>query len=195
DTGLEYGMSWGSYFGRIALTNGESNPLGGQFAETKAVKLGYNLPLYQGGLSFYDNYQKEPFPPRKRATRWGYYSLTHFRSLAVLGEIAAGTDADTLGRGAVRAKTNLLAGFVEADYALGRSFNVRARYDYLDTDRSSNNAIRDANTHHRYALEGEWVPVPFAELRAAARRIVHRDELAFGHDNETQLFVQAHFSY
>ena len=190
DMGVEYGTTWGSYFARAAFTNGDADLFLGEYAETKTVKIGHVLPFYQGGLSFYDDYHKNPGAARKRATRWGYYGLGHLKELAVIGEVAAGTDEAATG-----AKRNLLAGFIEADYAPGRTVNVRVRYDYLNTDRASNDALRDANTHYRYALEGEWVPVPFAELRAAARRIDHKDETAFGHDDENQYFLQAHFSY
>jgi hypothetical protein len=197
DTGLEFGMVSGSLYGRAALTNGDANLFAGQFAETKSIKVGYNAPWYQGGLSFYDNYQKEPLATRKRSTRWGYYALSHTGPLAILGEVAAGTDEDEpVIPGAVTGpKTNRLAFFGELDYALSRAVNLRVRYDHLELDRSSNDAIRDANTHDRYALEGEFVPVPFAEIRWTLRRIDHKDETAFNSEDENQAYVQFHFSY
>jgi hypothetical protein len=76
------------------------------------------------------------------------------------------------------------------DYAPKRWVNVRGRYDRLELGRSS-----DANKHQRYSLEAEVVPVPFAELRFALRQIDHLDETAFGFKDETQGFVQFHFSY
>ncbi len=196
DMGVEVGGARGPFFGRVAFTNGHANFSNG-FAETKAIKLGYNSSFYQGGVSFYDEYQKVPVTNLKRSTRWGYYALGHHGPVALVGEIAAGTDeALPVLPGAVTgAKTNLLAGFAELDWAAGRSVNFRARYDYLNPDRSSIQVIRDLNSHQRYALESEWVPVPFAELRFAVRRIQHQDEAAFGFKDETQFFTQAHFSY
>jgi hypothetical protein len=197
DQGVEIGSVRGMFYGRAAFTNGSSNLFGNLYAETKAIKFGVNNAWYQSGLSFYDEYQKEPNGPNKRATRWGYYALSHYKQLVLIGEIAAGTDeADNPGGGPVTgAKTNLISFFSEIDYAASRAVNVRLRYDYLNTNRSSDPTIRDASAHQRYAIEGEWVPVPFAELRFVARMIDHRNEIVFGNENETQFYAQAHFSY
>ena len=193
DMGVEYGTSQGSLFGRLALTNGGASVFGGQFAETKTLKVGYNNAWYQGAVSLYDNYQKESFSSRRRATRWGYYGIGHYRKLALLGEIAAGTDEAITGE-----KTNLLAGFAEADYALSRAWNLRLRFDRLEADRSSDRIVREQNTYQRYALEGEYVPVPFAELRWVARVVDPRaDKDPFGNElkSEKQAYLQMHFSY
>src|SRR6185295_16048253 len=102
DLGVEVGSQRGLSYGRAAFTNGNSTLFAGQFAETKAVKFGVNHSWYQSGVSFYDEYQKQPSGPLKRATRWGYYALTHYRSVAFVGEVAAGTDeADNPGGGPV----------------------------------------------------------------------------------------------
>ena len=196
--GLEYGMDHGGWFGRVAFTDGSARVLNGQFAETKTAKVGYTMAAHQGGVSFYDSYQKEPsFGDPKRETRWGYYGMTHYGPVAVLGEIAAGTDEaePTVPGHVTGAKTNRLAYFGEADYAPIRSVNFRLRLDRLEFNRSSNQDVRDTNTHNRYALEGEYVPVPFAELRWTLRRITHKSETLYGHDDETQAYVQFHFSY
>ena len=203
DEGFEYGMSSANWFGRVAFTNGGSNGLLGPntFAEGKTIKLGYNAPWYQGGASFYDDYQKNPLPfgdPIRRATRWGYYGLAHYGPVAMLGEIVAGTDDRESG-----AKTNLLALFVEADYSPARPWNFRARFDHLEMDRSSDPVVRDLATSNRYSLEGEVVPVPFAELRWTLRHIEYQspqDSPAFSalgrtFDKENQAYLQAHFSY
>jgi len=92
-------------------------------------------------------------------------------------------------------KTNLLAWNVELDVTPVRWLNARVRYDHLETDRSTDDAVRDAHTHDRYAFEADYVPVPFAELRGTLRRIVHEDETAYGYDDETQAYLQFHFSY
>jgi hypothetical protein len=203
DMGYEVGADHGGIFGRVAFTNGGTHPLSVVNTNAQAVtaKVGYNTSWYQAGFSFYDDFHREPdfstFPPASvgvRSTRWGYYGLTHFGNLAALGEIAAGTDLHPAapGGGFVDGKVNRLAGFAELDYAPARQWNFRLRFDHLVLDRSTNTDIRDDNTHERYALEGEYVPVPFAEVRWTLRRIDHLDDAA---DDENQAYVQLHFSY
>jgi hypothetical protein len=199
DEGLEYGMERGRYFGRVAFTNGGANVLSStsQYAEAKTVKLGASSPTVQGAISLYDAYHKTPVDGMQRETRWGLYAMGHRGPFAVLGEVAAGTDEaePTVPGYASGPKTNRLALFAEGDYAPVNWLNVRFRFDRLVLDRSSDLTVRDANTHTRYALEAEYVPVPFAELRATVRRIDHlRDELP-GLADETQGYLQFHFSY
>ena len=195
DMGLEYGMDHGMWFARAAFTNGESWPLnvgfGSPFAQAKTLKLGVNMPSYQGSVSVYDDFRNQvsftdPLG-RQRVTRWGYYGLTHWKQFAALGEIAAGTDQAFDG-----GKTNLLAAFGELNYAASRSCNFRARLDRVELDRNSDSAVREANTHNRYSIEGEWVPVPFAELRWTYRRIDHKDDAV---KDENQAYLQFHFTY
>lgn len=198
DMGIEYGMDHGGVFGRVAFTNGpDADVLAGQYANAKTLKIGYNSKYYQGAVSLYDDYRKVSFFGLKRATRWGYYGLTHYGPLVALGEIAAGTDErePVVFGTASGPKTNLLAGYAELDYNPRRAWNARVRWDHLVTDRSSDPATRDAATHSRTSVEGEWVPVPFAELRGGLRWIDHKDQTAFGFKNETQAFLQAHFAY
>jgi hypothetical protein len=202
DMGFEIGATHAPWFGRFAFTNGDArlfSGASGDFAETKSVKLGFNNAVYQGAVSFYDNYDRNRSPSpsgRKRATRWGYYGMTHFSQLALVGEVVAGTDENEPAAGSGSAtgpKTNVLAYFVEANYHPLRSLNFRVRYDRLELDRGDPvPAVRDAATHQRYALEGEYVPVPFAELRAVVRRIDHKLSTA---DDETEGYLQFHFSY
>lgn len=88
DMGIEIGGDYSGWYARTAYTNGPSSPLGGQnhFAETKSIKFGVNTPYYQSGLSFYDSYKNEPptATQLKRATRWGYYGMTHYGPLTLL---------------------------------------------------------------------------------------------------------------
>jgi hypothetical protein len=197
DMGLEYGMERVGIFGRASFTNGRADPLGrNRFAETVALKLGYNSSYYQGAFSFYDDYAKEKPSgiTDQRLTRWGYYALTHFRSLAAIGEIAAGTDeSQPVPPSTVRGlKTNRLAGFGELNYALGRSINLRGRYDYFVTNRSSDKTVRRDATHDRWGIGGEWVPVPFAEIRMMMEWINQKDPTV---KDNTEAYLQAHFSY
>jgi hypothetical protein len=210
DMGVELGGEWKGFFGRFAYTDGASEPVlnpTAVYAGAKTLKLGYNTGHLQSGLSFYDDFRRGATagPDQlQRATRWGYYGLAHQGAFAALGEIAAGTDERVPATGfASGAKENLLAWWAELDYAPWRQGNVRVRYDQMSLDRGAADPyIRDLNDHSRMSLEAEWVPVPFAEVRFALRRIMHKaDEFrdAFGSvvpiDDETQSFVQFHFSY
>jgi hypothetical protein len=197
DMGVEVGADRNGFFGRLAYTNGDADVFGGGFAGAKTLKLGYNHPRAQVAASFYDDYRKETFNPVQRATRWGAYGLTHAGPFSALGEVVAGTDEGQPPTPDVVSgpKRNLLAWFGELDYTPVRWFNGRLRYDKLITDRSSDPALRDAATHQRYAVEAEYVPVPFAELRWALRWIDHQDEAAYGFKNETQSYLQLHLSY
>ncbi len=188
DMGLEIGAEDNGFFGRASFTNGESHPLGfvgGTRAQAKAVKLGYNNSAYQGGISFYDDFRDAPvvFGPF-RSTRWDYYGMTHWRRVALLLEAGAGTDAF-----AGDVKNNLKAGFAELDWAPQRSLNLRVRADRLDLGEQP--LQTESVVYNRYAFEGEWVPVPFAELRASVRRI---EPVNSGVD-ETQEYLQFHFTY
>jgi len=201
DEGIEVGATPGRFYGRMALTNGGvpygAFPLANQYAQAFAAKVGINTPRYQNGISFYDDFrddQRATFADR-RATRWGYYGLSHWKQFETLFEIGAGTDY--LGGTEHR---NKLAGFGEIDYTPNRWMNLRARFDYLDLDRSS--AFTDAGAvslNRRYAIEGEFLPVPFAEIRWAVRLIDPSESLALDGvteiPNEKQAFVQFHFSY
>lgn len=202
DMGVEVGGDRGGWFGRASFTNGRSDLFSAApYAETGAIKLGYNTSGYQGGVSFYDSEQHiRSFDSvgspdgwiNDRQVRWGYYTLTHYGPTAFIGEIAAGTDRAPDAVTQLPAETNRLAGFAEVDYAPDRDLNFRVRYDRVQLDRSTDATVRDFNTHSRYALEGEVVPVPFCEVRWALRYIDHQsNEL---HD-EKQAFVMLHFSY
>ena len=189
DMGIEVGADRAGWFGRAAFTNGQSSLFSGSgYAEAKTVKLGYSMPRFEAGVSLYDDFLKSGTNPLVRFTRWGGYGMTHYGPFALLGEIAAGTDEDL----AVGGSRNLLAGFAELDWAAAREYNVRARYDRVVLDRGADEATRDASTFHRYALEGEWVPVPFAELRWTLRYLDPKDPNG---DDERQTYLQFHFSY
>jgi hypothetical protein len=199
DMGVEIGAEHNGWFGRAAYTNGDADFQSGDIAETGTIKIGHNLSWYQGAISFYDQYHKNSLSPGiplaspKRNLRWGYSGMTHFGPLAALGEIAAGTDeVEPIPDTGPGPKTNLLAGFAELNYAPCRSVNFRVRYDRLELDRSNVTLTRDLNTHQRYSLEGEIVPVPFAEVRWAVRRIDHKAAII---PDETQGFLQLHLSY
>jgi hypothetical protein len=198
DMGIEVGGEQSGIYGRAAWTTGQSEVLGGGYAGAKSVKFGLNMPSwYQGGFSFYDDYRKENSFGQKRATRWGYYGLFHYQKLALIGEIAAGTDESepVVPGNASGDKVNKLAYFAELDYTPWRHTNFRVRMDHQELNRASDDATRDANTHDRYAIEADYTPVPFAELRWVVRFIDHKDNVAYGNPDETQSYLQFHFSY
>jgi hypothetical protein len=203
DMGVEVGVAPGNFFGRMALTNGGfpygAFPLANQFAQAFSAKVGVNHNWYQGQISFYDDFrddQRHSIPGvERRVTRWGYGALLHRGDFAFVGEIAAGTDlviADI--------KRNSLAGFAELNYHPNRWSNWRARFDYLELDRS--NAFTGfgvPSLSRRYAVEGEFVPVPFAEIRWTYRLIQPSegiDPFTLAEiPDERQFYVQFHFSY
>lgn len=191
DTGFEIGADNGTWFGRAAFTNGGGKDpvFTGDYAEAKSAKFGYNGPSYQGGISVYENLLDNSTYGRQ--ARWGYYGMTHYGPFALLGEVAAGTDIRQDGR-----HVNLLAYFAELNVQPWKAVNFRVRYDHDELDRASDESIRDRNTFDRYALEAEWVPVPFAEFRATVRQIQQK-EGAPGSDayEETQGYLQIHFAY
>jgi hypothetical protein len=188
DEGVEVGASSGAYWGRASLTNGSSDAFfGSTRAQAKAVKLGSQAGPYQGALSFYDDFNSGEFSEVRRSTRWGYYAMLSAGRVTFLGEAGAGTDDNTAFSSAGDRKVNLTAAFGELDYSPAHPYNLRLRYDWLKTDRDD-----DDSEHARLALEGEWSPVPFAELRLVLRRIEH---VADGLDPESQFYLQGHLTY
>jgi hypothetical protein len=207
DMGVELGGDRGPWFGRAAFTNGQSNVLGAQpFAQTASAKLGLNTSRGQVAASIMDDYEKTGAYPFRRATRWGGYALTHWRALQLLGELDAGTDFEDFGAPR-HAHTNLLAAFAEADWTPNRVLNFRVRADRLELNRDrtalarpdgSQVSVADLNTWDRWAIEGEYLPVPFAELRWAFRVIAPatgRDLGGASQLHERQGYLQFHFSY
>ncbi|MFN8588322.1 MAG: hypothetical protein U0704_11055 [Candidatus Eisenbacteria bacterium] len=200
DRGVEFGAAHGNFFGRTSWTNGTSAlggnpPTAGRHPQAIAAKFGYAMPQWQGGASFYDEWHPSG-GQGVRSTRWGYYGLTHYKQFAFLGEVAAGTDRnENSGDPIVK---NLLAYWAEADWSPRREYNLRVRYDHVALNRSSDDAIRDANSYNRWALEGEYQPLPFAEIRWTLRLIdpvLAKDESDTEIPNEKQAYVQFHFTY
>jgi hypothetical protein len=191
DTGFEVGAASGHWFGRASFTNGGAKTpvFTGDYAEAKAAKVGYQHSGHQVAISVYEDLADDNTYGRR--ARWGGYGMTRHGPFALLGEVAAGTDIRQDGR-----HVNLLAYFAEANYAPWRAVNFRVRYDRADLDRGGDPAVRDVNTYDRYALEAEWVPVPFAEFRATLRRIQQKAGPpgvdAYG---ENQGILQIHLAY
>jgi hypothetical protein len=197
DRGVELGGEHGHVFGRVALTNGGDDPLGGTGTHAQAVtaKLGQGGDSGHRALSFYDDWTATP-TGGNRATRWGLYTLWHGGPIAILAEGAAGTDAVKSGPAVV--KTNLLAAFGELDWSPHAGHNLRVRADRLDLDRSTDRLTRARSSYVRWALEGEYEPVPFAQVRWAARLIqplAEKDALGASLRDEKQLFAQLHVFY
>jgi hypothetical protein len=201
DQGVEFGGNMNSTFGRIALTNGASNVLQGlnktrTRADAVSAKLGYNRPAFQAGVSGYDEWQPVfAGGDKARIDRWGLYGLTHFERWSFLGELVSGTDKIDGATGAKSAK-NVLGAFAEADMQWNRALNFRVRFDHMETDRNADLTLRELGSFSRYALEGEIVPVPFAEIRWTLRLIdPSAPKTPAGGDNEKQAYIQLHFAY
>jgi len=93
---------------------------------------------------------------------------------------------------------NRLAYFAEANYSPARAYNLRVRYDYLDLANGSPESVAKQFQYRRYAIEGEYAPVPFAELRWTLRMIdpvAEKDLSDLEIKNEKQAYLQLHFSY
>lgn len=201
DQGLEFGGADGSHYGRVAFTNGSSNVLGDTRPRAQAVsgKIGYSGPSFQDGFSGYDEWVPAVTSgDRTRASRWGYYALSHRGPWSLAGEVVAGTDRYGTGGGPPDTRINRLGWFAEADYQVNRAVNLRARYDRLEANRAATAAIREQFSYNRYAVEGEFVPVPFAEIRWTLRLIdpvAEKDLSNQTRDTEKQAYVQFHFSY
>lgn len=193
DMGIEVGAEKSGFFGRASYTNGESHPLFSTTsrAQAKTAKLGYVSPMFQGAVSFYDDFRdgvnssfsQLPF----RATRWSAYGMGRAGPVSATVEVGAGTDEFRVGSD--ESKNNVDAGFAELDWTPARWINLRARYDRLNV--GSDGITPEDVIFNRYAFETEWAPVPFAELRATVRQIEEKN----GPYEETQGYLQFHFSY
>jgi hypothetical protein len=204
DMGIEVGGTRGAFFGRASWTDGAGDALSyGSRAGAFTGKLGLRARGVQVAGSLYDDQRDDGTLDAfagdgyRRTTRWGLYALGHAGPVALLGEWAAGTDQvhgppSSMPPGS---KVNRNAWWLEADWGPRRWINLRARYDQLVLDRAEDEAVRDASTHSRFELGADWSPVPFAELRASLRFIDHKDATAYGYPDETQAYLQAHFTY
>jgi len=195
DMGIEIGADKNGWFGRAAFTDGASSIFTSSgHAEAKTAKLGFNHPMFQVAGSIYDDFLKDGTQPQIRFTRYGLYGLTHYQAFAFIGEVGSGKDKgyDYSTPDPTTSETKQLAWFGEVDWTPQRQYNVRARYDWTSLDDGAPQATREASQYTRYSLEGEWVPVPFAELRLSLRYLDPKDP---AQDIERQAFLQFHFSY
>jgi hypothetical protein len=179
EAGIEGGVSRGALALSASLTNG-NGAFNGK-AQAVAVKVTSGVPLGgRIGVSGYDNFETGT---RRRFSRWSGFGLAPMPGLPNLtlqGEVGGGTDDD--GRGG---KRNLLATFVQADYRIHRGVTVRARYDFSDVFRST-----PGNASERFAAEGEFTLVPFADLKLAYRQVVPETS-----PDEHQLLGMVHLYY
>lgn len=177
-SGLEAGVMQGDVSFSASLTNGGSafaSP-----AQAVAAKLSHAVPYGRIGLSVYDHMLTTT---RSRSTRWSGYGLARVPGLPDLtlqGEIGFGTDDPGDGT-----KRNLLATFVQTDYRLHRAVTLRARYDFSDRFRST-----PGNASERFAAEGEFTLVPFADLKLGYREVVPETS-----PNEHQIIAMVHLYY
>lgn len=177
-SGIEAGVALGSHTLSASLTNG-----GGAFqnhVQAVGAKLTAPTPLGRVGLSVYDHLETSS---GRRSSRWSGYGLARMPGvpdLTIQGEMGFGTD--DLGNGE---KRNLLATYVQTDYRLNRGFTMRARYDFSDVFRST-----PGNASERFAVEGEFTLVPFADLRLGYREIVPETS-----GNEHLILGMVHFYY
>jgi hypothetical protein len=177
-SGIEAGVARGAHTLSASLTNG-----GAAFAnkvQAVGAKLTASIPAGRIGFSVYDHMETTS---GRRSSRWSGFGLARFPGvpdLTLQGEMGFGTD--DLGNGE---KRNLLATYVQSDYRWNRAFTLRARYDFSDVFRSV-----PGNASERFAVEGEFTLVPFADLRLGYREIVPETS-----GNEHQILAMMHFYY
>jgi hypothetical protein len=153
DAGIEVGRVGTSLFGQLAFTDG-SSPFA-ERAQTFAAKVGRAADHYQAGLSGFHRYSDAL---GARFDRWALYAATTQGRLTLLGEAGAGTNR------AAGVARNLAAAFAEADYRVLRGLNLRAKFDWVDEDRSV-----EGGWSRRYTGEADWNPVPFTEVKLSYR--------------------------
>jgi hypothetical protein len=205
DQGVELGGTRGQFQGRLAYTNGTSNvfdpgPDPRAHAQAFSGKIVYVAPRYQLGLSGYDDWVPANGISRVRASRWGTYAMTNRGKVSLMGEVVAGTDQfASSSAGAPYTNVNKLGWFVEGDYQLNGATNFRLRYDRLEGFRIGSDTFRDQFSYNRYALEGEVVPMPFAEIRWTLRLIdpvAEKEPIGSAdRESEKQAYIQLHLSY
>src|SRR5262249_16822698 len=90
DQGVEVCGSRGEWQARVAFTNGSSFPLGPRaHAQNLTGKLIYHEQDFEMGVSGYDEWVPPAAsalpanPSRVRASRWGYYGMTHRGSISL----------------------------------------------------------------------------------------------------------------
>jgi hypothetical protein len=150
DAGIAFGSVGKNGWFEFSYTNGGAPSTTGQ-AETIAGKVAWAFPLVQGGISGYSDmgvFDQD---------RWSIYLTKTFRSLTLLGEYAGGTDEFAFRR------INSMAAFAEADYRVSRGLNLRAKFDYLDSDREITNLSR------RYLVDLDIEPMPFTQVKLSYR--------------------------
>jgi len=150
DAGIAFGSVGKNGWFEFSYTNGGAPSTTGQ-AETIAGKVAWAFPLVQGGISGYSDmgvFDQD---------RWSVYLTKTFRSLTLLGEYAGGTDEFAFRR------INSMAAFAEADYRVSRGLNLRAKFDYLDSDREITNLSR------RYLVDLDIEPMPFTQVKLSYR--------------------------
>jgi hypothetical protein len=205
DEGVEFGATRGEFQARLAYTDGSSfvfsaGPDPRAHAQAFSGKIAYVDEKYQVGVSGYDDWvPANDVNSRVRASRWGTYFLTHKSKVSLIGEVVSGTDKfSASAAGAPYTNVNKLGWFVEGDYQASRAANFRLRYNHLEGSRIGPEIVRDQSSYNQYALEGDVVPVPFAEIRWTLRLldpVADKDLSGVTRDNEKQAYIQFHFSY
>ena len=175
-SGIESGFTPGPFQVVAAFTNGAGAPFANE-AQTVTGKVVFHRSKLQIGASGYHSYLTSS---STRARRWGAHALWGWRELSLIGEVVGGDDRD-----AGSNTTDVLAAYAEADYRVSRALLFLVRYDYVDRDRDA-----EGQAAERFAGEGVWTVVPFADLRLAYKYIVPEDR-----GDESQVLAMLHFYY
>lgn len=175
-SGVESGFFPGPFQVAVAFTNGAGAAFANE-AQTLTGKLVFHRSKLQVGASGYHSYLTSS---STRARRWGAHALWGWRDLSLIGEVVAGDDRDAASR-----TTRVVASYAEADYRVSRALLFLLRYDFVDLDRDA-----EGQAAERFAGEGVWTVVPFADLRLAYKYVVPENR-----GDESQVLAMFHFYY
>jgi hypothetical protein len=177
DTGVEVGVEPGRWTAHLALTNGAAG--GSDDDRSKKVTATAVRRFGKGrvGLSASDN-----VTGGVTSTVAGLFGGASFGRLALLAEGDWGEVKDGAG------STERLLAYFEVDVLLARGLNLKLSHDWIDPDRDVGT---DARTRDTLALE--YVPIPFVQLRWAARFRDGPPQVPGSRDDSVELELHLYF--
>jgi len=178
DTGVEYGIDKNKLSFRFAVSNGTQGSGETNKDKQASTLLEWVDTKYRVGISASVN-------NGLNQTSRNAYAL--FGGLT-LGKWAFLAEVDRIDDEDATTKTNSLAGFIEANYLITQSTNLKFSYDFHDPDDSL-----DENERTRYSLLGETFLNQFSQLRYGVRRAdgIPQNTL----QNQTQVFTEYHIFF
>jgi hypothetical protein len=157
DAGVEVGWIKPNLFGQAALTNGSGPNFDPDRNKAFTGRAGgWYGPLLTGLTVHLESEGSGPVVERRRFGAYG--GVSAHPDILFLGAFDLGEDE----RGRDLARS--LFAWGEANYFYEREARFRVRYEFVDQDRDFEFADSE-----RYAIEGDWTPIPFSTLRVSYR--------------------------